>query len=180
VINGISLNTYNADEPTNKMTLQQAIAGSMMGVLYTEIINFKATSASTSSATAALHSLRQHLRLHALTDSNAIQISYTVSTSSVLSTQQLEAQLSDSVSTGNFNTLMQAYATAVGATALETATSDSITITTDNHSSSDKLTTAELVGVIVGSVACVAILIALACCLLRPKKGLLNQPGVEL
>lgn len=181
VINGVSVDTYNGNLAAYQMTLQQAVASSMTGVAYNEVVNMVATSAPAPSSRTALSHLRAFNLLRPLSG-DAIQVTYTVSTTSALSQAQLEAQLSDSVSTGNFNTLMHAYAATNGAVALETATSSSITITSadDGSDNSKKLSTAELVGVIVGSAVGFLLLAGLAYYFCARKKGLLNQPGVEL
>lgn len=172
-INGITLDTYNSDVATYMLTLQQAIASSMIGVAYTDVQNLVATSATSS---AMLKSF--HLRV---LSSGAIQITYTVSTNSNMDASALESQLTNSVNTGTFNTLMSSYATANGATGLEDATSGPVTITpTDDGGSSNGLSTGELAGIIIGSVVGFALLCGLVYYFMMPKKGLLNQPNVEL
>ena len=182
VINGISLSTYNSKAAYPK-TIAQAIASSMIGVAYTDVINMVATSTSSSSVVTLLSpaSLRKAAES---SSTSAISLTYTVNTVSTMSTSALESQLTNSVNSGNFNTLMQSYAVGNDATGLEDATSDSVQITAaDSSSSGNDLSTGEIAGIVVGCVVGLALVIAVAYYFLYrdpDSKGLLSQPQINL
>jgi hypothetical protein len=173
-INGISLSTYNSDVDLYSKTLAQAVAATMINVPYTDIINMVAADVPAASAT---------LRLRVM-DSSAIQFSYTVSTTTTLSQTDLETQLTTSVDNGNFNTLMQSYATTNGATGLTTATSDSVTVTPYNSGGGgdNGLSDGALAGIVIGCIAGAFILIGAVYYFVfaSKTKSLLNAPNVEL
>lgn len=163
-----------------------------MGVLPSAIQNMVATTATSSatstatslfSAAALSNAVLEHGGLRSYTTS-AVSISYTVTTTTQMSTSSLEAQLSDSVNSGNFNTLMQSYATVNGATGLETATSEPVTFTTntdDDSSSDNDLSEGAIVGIAIGGAAGLALIgagVYYFC--VRKDKSLLSQPNVEL
>ena len=162
----------------------------MMGVLPSAIQNMVATTATSSatstatslfSAAALSNAVLEHGGLRSYTTS-AVSISYTVTTTTQMSTSSLEAQLSDSVNSGNFNTLMQSYATVNGATGLETATSEPVTFTTNSDDDDDNdLSEGAIVGIAIGGAAGLALIgagVYYFC--VRKNKSLLSQPNVEL
>ena len=162
-----------------------------MGVLPSAIQNMVATTATSSatstatslfSAAALSNAVLEHGGLRSYTTS-AVSISYTVTTTTQMSTSSLEAQLSDSVNSGNFNTLMQSYATVNGATGLETATSEPVTFTTnsDDDSSDNDLSDGAIAGIAIGGAAGLALIGAGVYYFgVRKDKSLLSQPNVEL
>jgi hypothetical protein len=157
------------------MTLAQSIAATMIGVPYTDIINMVAQDVTTAAA---------KLRLR-VQDSAAIAFSYTVSTTTAIAATDLEAQLVASVDSGVFNTIMQSFATTNGATALETATSDPVTITpysSGGDGGSDGLSDGAIAGIVIGCIAGAIILVGAVYYFVFSggSKSLLNAPNLEL
>jgi hypothetical protein len=147
-INGVSVDDYNTDKAAYDATLQQTIAASMEGVDASDVTIDSVTAAPTSSVQALL---RQHTFLRSLS-TGGIVVTYTVRTESMLSSEQLFAQLTAAVSDGSFNTNMQANAATNGATGLETATAqepEDVTPAADNDSD-DKITDGAVAAIVIG------------------------------
>jgi len=194
IINGISYSTYSTNVALYSSTLISAIAASMEGVATTAVTNFVATASTdephavhftdTLSATlASASSASGATNLRRLQGSNAITTTYTVTTESVYTASQLASQLENAITSGLFDEDLHTTATNNGATALTTATSGELLVTYPQSSggSSDKLSDGAIAGIVIGCVAGVAIIIALAYYFCGGgKTAMSSQPHVEL
>lgn len=184
IINGISFTTYSMDTELYSSTIISAIAASMQGVPTTAVTDF--TAAAASDVPHAVHladALLSSPSLRRLQSSNAITTTYTVTTQSVYSAQQLSSQLENAITAGLFDATLHTTASNNGATALTTATSGELLVTYPQPSggSSDKLSDGAIAGIVIGCVAGVVLIFALAYYFMGGGKAAMSsQPHVEL
>jgi hypothetical protein len=122
IINNIALNEFDVDVSKYTETLQKVIAACMDGVEPEEIINIVVES-----VTASVERVSGQRALQEGTD--AISVSYEVQVDDPTKTfEMLSEELTTSVETGEFNTIMAETATETGATGLVDTTSDGVVI----------------------------------------------------
>lgn len=163
-INGVSIDEYNEDPEAYDETLTESIADTMDGVESDDILDLQVTAGSSSDRRLTGD---EHRRLQ-----DSIEASYIVEVRDAdQSYESLSSQLSDAVTSGQFNTILQTNAAANGATGLEDATSDSVTTTNllaDNGNkkkkddSDDGLSDGAIAGIVIGVLAGVIIIGAIA------------------
>lgn len=141
LVQGLSIADYQSDESNNQNTLTTSIAACMTNVPATAIQNLQASSYSTVALTAE--------------STAAIAISYVVHATLAGATYaSLSAQLSQSISSGYFNSVLRTTAVTNSAVYLINATSNAVTTTeivgSDDDACSDCLGTGAIVGIAVG------------------------------
>ena len=158
-VSGISLADFNANITMNTAVMKSAICKTMPGVLPANIQNFAVTAGPTTRSAAVF--LRRTVA-RALAGSSII-LNYDVVVPSTQTAEQLQTQLRNAVNDGSFNTFLQDAATEQGATALTTATSDTIETETIDlapaepaDSDNDGLTETEKMGISIAVVLGVA------------------------
>eukprot|EP01032_Pedospumella_encystans_P015206 gene15206-17412_t len=157
-VSGISLADFNANITMNTAVMKSAICETMPGVLPANIQNFAVTAGPTTRSAAVF--LRRTVA-RALAGSSII-LNYDVVVSSTQTAEQLQTQLRNAVNDGSFNTFLQNAATEQGATALTTATSDTIETETidlapaEPDNDNDGLTETEKMGISIAVVLGVA------------------------
>lgn len=159
-INGVSIDEYNEDPEAYDETLTESIADTMDGVESDDILDLQVIAGSSSDRRLTGD---EHRRLQ-----DSIEASYIVEVRDAdQSYESLSSQLSDAVTSGQFNTILQTNAAANGATGLEDATSDSVTTTNllaDNGNnkkkddSDDGLSDGAIAGIVIGVLAGVIII----------------------
>lgn len=145
-VTGVSLEDYNSDPDLYETTLKQSIALTMDGVSADNIQDLTVT-ASNTRVSASLRSFTPRF----LTTS-AIVVSYRVVVETLLTSDDLIAQLTNAVNSGDFTSILQSTATANGATGLESASSDSIEVESTDSSSDDELSGGAVAGIVIGVV----------------------------
>jgi hypothetical protein len=118
----------------------------MTGVTVANIVNFAVTGSS-------------RRRLSASAVDTTVRLTYTVSVTTSASSQQLFSELSNVVTSGAFNTFLYETAIALSAPDVQSCTSDSVSYPTS--SKSKKLSVGAIAGICIGSVAFVAMIVAL-------------------
>lgn len=141
----------------------------MKGVAPEDIKNLKVTE-NTAAAREAPASLLRTLVSRLLAEASVV-ITYTVEVATTVPAEEIMKQLTDSVEDGTFTALLQQYAEESGATALTTASSDSVTSTeTSDDDETAVLDTGAIIGIAVGGfVALVLIVGAVVMLCLRGK-----------
>ncbi len=177
VINGISLTTYNDDPNLYNSVLSESIAQCMDGIVASDISQLRASNANPTSR-------RRILIEVTATSGTAIGISYLVTDDTPgASYNTLSSQLEAAVSTGNFNTYLNANAAASGATALEGCSSSSVTTTLVNanndDSNSSSLSTGAIVGIVIGGVVFLGLIVGLIVYFTMGKRSSANPVGGE-
>jgi hypothetical protein len=175
-IGGISLTTYNADEPTYSLTLKQTIAGSVSGATTDSVTNLMVSAGPTT--TAGLRNLfTQHTAREALA-TESIAASYTVTVQdSAWSADALSGQLQTTISSGTFDSQLHMYAQQNGATGFQNATTDSVEVTDVSTSGSgggggsNKLSAGAIAGIVLGVLAFVGLCVTAAVFLLCRKRA---------
>jgi hypothetical protein len=129
---------------------------------------------------------RQHKETPLGETVESIVLEYTVTTVTTESYEQLSSQLSSAVDDGDFDSLMHSIAVAYAATDLETAVSASIKVTDETLTSDDSggggkdgLSGGAIAGVVIGTIAGVALLGALLWYVLSAKRSvpMASQPN---
>jgi hypothetical protein len=120
----------------------------MTGVTVANIVNFAVTGSS-------------RRRLSAAAVDTSVRMSYTVSVTTTASGNQLFSELSSVVTSGAFNTFMHDTAVALSAPDVQSCTSDTVSYPSSSSSKNKKLSVGAIVGIVIGSVAFVAMVIAL-------------------
>jgi hypothetical protein len=122
IINNIALNEFDVDVSKYTETLQKVIAACMDGVEPEEIINIVVESVTASGERVSGQRALQE-------GGDAISVSYEVQVDDPTKTfEMLSEELTTSVETGEFNTIMAETATETGATGLVDTTSDGVAI----------------------------------------------------
>ena len=170
-IRGIDATTFNAN-PANAEVFTQTVAGAMSGVAPTDILNLVVTDDDGSVVDDDDdNNVRRRLRVEPasesarllLTGSSATVIaSYTVSTISVYSVDQLARELVISVKSGAFTTDLNDNAAANGNSDLGSASSNSF-----HSDDQETLSTGAIVGIAIGGFAFVVLVIVISWCLCR-------------
>eukprot|EP01032_Pedospumella_encystans_P012482 gene12482-14442_t len=181
-IRGIDATTFNAN-PANAVVFTQTVAGAMSDVAPTGILNLVVTDDDGSVVDDDDdNNVRRRLRVEPasesarllLTGSSATVIaSYTVSTISVYSVDQLARELVISVTSGAFTTDLSDNAAANGNSDLESASSNSF-----HSDDKETLSTGAIVGIAIGGFAFVVLVIVISWCLCRRSQSTIcTQPG---
>jgi hypothetical protein len=119
----------------------------MAGITVANIVNFAVTGSS-------------RRRLSASAVDTSVRMTYTVSTTTTASANQLFSELSSVVASGAFNTFMHDTAVALSAPDVASCTSDSVSYPSSS-SKNKKLSIGAIVGIVIGSVVFVAMVVAL-------------------
>lgn len=142
---GFSLDAFNADVELYTLTIKQSVAATMQDVPVESITDLVVTAAAARLVPATVLSVQRAMT----TDS--VDITYTVTVTSALTVEALMEQLTSAVEDGTFTDLLQAQALTNGATALTTATSDSVTTTAaSDDDDAPVLDTGAVVGIAIG------------------------------
>eukprot|EP00598_Pedospumella_elongata_P010610 CAMPEP_0185014970 /NCGR_PEP_ID=MMETSP1098-20130426/99589_1 /TAXON_ID=89044 /ORGANISM="Spumella elongata, Strain CCAP 955/1" /LENGTH=587 /DNA_ID=CAMNT_0027544079 /DNA_START=92 /DNA_END=1856 /DNA_ORIENTATION=- len=168
-IRGIDATTFNAN-PANAEVFTQTVAGAMSGVAPTDILNLVVTDDDGSVVDDDDdNNVRRRLRVEPapesarllLTGSSATIIaSYTVSTISVYSVDQLAKELRISVTSGAFTTDLNDNAAANGNSDLGSASSNSF-----HSDDKETLSTGAIVGIAIGGFAFLVLVFVIGWCL---------------
>jgi hypothetical protein len=158
-IDGIDLTTYNQDPTTNENVLKISIAECMTGVSSDNIQSWSV--AGTRRRLMGTSGAEVDITMHISTSASFITATYVVSvTNSILNYNELSAQLTQAIKSGDFNTILTEEAKQYGATSLETASSSSIStqnLLTNSSSGSSGLSAGAIAGIVIAVIFAVTI-----------------------
>lgn len=147
-VSGISITQFNTNPTLYTTTLKQSIAATMDGVTENDFSSFVVTAGNTR-VSSGLRRAFSSRRLQ----TSSIVATYTVQTTSLLTAEDLEDQLTNAVTSGDFNSILQTTAAINNATDLENATSESVEVeSADGGSSNDDLSGGAIAGIVIGVV----------------------------
>lgn len=143
-LDGVSISDYNNNKALNEATIKTAIAGCMDGVTSADFAGFVVTGGDR-------RRLLESFSLRRVQGSDYINMVYTVRVSSKLTASQLFNQLSNKVSDGTFDILLNQAAVANTASDLLNAQSSSVS-EYDDGNNGNRLSDGAIAGIIVGVV----------------------------
>lgn len=166
------MDIYSANDELYDTTFKQAIAATMTGVTADDFTAF-VVAAAADTTTARRLGATFVARVLA---SDSVEIVYTVTLVTSTSASALVDQLTSAVGDGTFNALLHQFAADNGATALTTATSESVSATdassSDGGDDSEVLDTGAIIGIAVGGfVVLMIIVVGIYCACARGKSA---------
>jgi len=174
----MSEDNYNAQKVEYNRTIQATVAASMDGVTPDRVTDIVVGPTISSRSTGVRG--RGGVSSHSGTAVDQCSLKYTVRvTDPVLTFDVLRDQLASAAATGQMDNDLRHYATVYGAANLNNGTfaEPQVSNTAVMRAGSGQLTGAQIAGLVVGIVLCIALLITLVVFVLHVKKG--PQPREE-